>query len=268
MLSRALVSLIASAPADPAATEAATAAANVTVNSVWDFVLKGGFMMIPLGLCSFIAFALVAERLASLRRTRIIPTSFVPGLRDIVQARPNDRQALLAYCQQNSSPIGRVFASGFRRLGTAPLEVVERHVEEAGQREVLRMRRNLRALSVIAAVSPLLGLLGTILGMIDAFQTVATSGEALGKTELLADGIYAAMITTAAGLIVAIPVLICYHWLSARVERLVMEIDEATYEFIEDLAADSTPMPAAAPVPTARDAAAAKSPARAQVAAT
>jgi len=81
-----------------------------------------------------------------------------------------------------------------------------------------------------------MGLLGTIFGMIRAFQTVATSGEALGKTELLAEGIYEAMITTAAGLIVAIPALVCYHWLSAKVQGLVMDIDEMTVEFIEDLA--------------------------------
>lgn len=251
------------AATDPGATDAAAAAANMTVNSVWDFVLKGGFMMIPLGICSFVAFALVAERLVSLRRGRIIPPSFVPGVREVLQRRPNDREALLTYCREQNAPIARVFTSGFRRLG-APIEVVERHVEEAGQREVLRLRRNLRALSVIAAVSPLLGLLGTILGMIDAFQTVATSGEALGKTELLADGIYAAMITTAAGLIVAIPVLICYHWLSAKVERLVMEIDETTYEFIEDLATGTM----AAPAPTAAKAAAEPDLKRVQVAAT
>jgi biopolymer transport protein ExbB len=92
----------------------------------------------------------------------------------------------------------------------------------------------MRVLSVIAAISPLMGLTGTIFGMIKAFQTVATSGDALGKTELLATGIYEAMITTAAGLLVAIPALILYHVISARVDRLVAELDETCIEFIDD----------------------------------
>ena len=89
-------------------------------------------------------------------------------------------------------------------------------------------------LSVIASITPLMGLLGTIFGMIRAFQTVAASGEALGKTEMLAGGIYEAMITTAAGLLVAIPVLICYHWISAKIDTLVMDMDQMTQEFIEE----------------------------------
>ena len=95
------------------------------------------------------------------------------------------------------------------------------------------MRKYLRVLSVIAAVTPLLGLLGTIMGMIRAFQTVATSAEALGRTELLAQGIYEAMITTAAGLSVAIPVLIVYHWISGKVERLVADLDLDVTDFVE-----------------------------------
>jgi biopolymer transport protein ExbB len=88
-------------------------------------------------------------------------------------------------------------------------------------------------LAVIASIAPLLGLLGTIFGMIDAFQTVAVSGEALGRTESLAKGIYQAMITTAAGLMVAIPVLIGYHWLAGKIDRLVGEMDRMTVEFVE-----------------------------------
>ena len=129
--------------------------------------------------------------------------------------------------------MANVFEAGIKKL-KAPVEVLEKHIQDAGQREVLKLRKNVRALSVIASISPLLGLLGTIFGMIMAFQTVAMSADALGKTELLAEGIYMAMITTAAGLSVAIPVLIMYHWISAKIERLVMEIDQMTVEFIEE----------------------------------
>jgi biopolymer transport protein ExbB len=209
------------------------------INSVWDFVIKGGPVMIPIGICSLVALAVMIERLISLRRSHVIPRSFLPGLRSAFES--SARNAM-EFCKSRPSAVANVFAAGIRRLGE-PVEVVERHVQEAGEREALKLRKNLRVLSVIGSTAPLLGLLGTITGMITAFQTVAASGEALGRTELLAKGIYEAMITTAAGLIVAIPVLICYHWLSAKIENLVMEIDRMTVDFIEQYARPTRAIP-------------------------
>ena len=143
-----------------------------------------------------------------------------------------DRDDALAYCRENGSPIATVVAAGVKKLGE-PIERLEKHIEEAGQREVLKLRKHLRLLSVVAAIAPLLGLLGTILGMIEAFQTVAVSGESLGKAELLAKGIYRAMITTAAGLSLAIPVLIAYHWILGKIDSLVVEMDTLTVEFVD-----------------------------------
>jgi biopolymer transport protein ExbB len=214
--------------------------------SVWDFVVRGGLMMIPIGLCSLIALAVVIERFVSLRRGNVIPGDFFAGLKRVLEKHPEDRQKALDYCKSNPSPVANVFAAGIKRLG-GPIELVEKHITEAGEREMLKLRKFSRALSVIAAVTPLMGLLGTILGMIKAFQTVAVSAEALGRTELLAEGIYEAMITTAAGLVVAIPVLVAYHWITGRIEKLVMEIDQLTVEFVEDHA-----LPATEPARTAR----------------
>lgn len=104
-----------------------------------------------------------------------------------------------------------------------------------GDRLDFRLRKFLKLLSVIAGIAPLMGLLGTIFGMIRAFSTVASSAEAMGKTELLAKGIYEAMITTAAGLLVAIPVLIAYHLLSARVDRLMLQMDEAASRLMDGM---------------------------------
>ena len=206
---------------------------SLEVQSVGDFVVKGGLMMIPIGICSFVALAVVFERVITLRRTNIIPTHFLDGLRQKLKAAPGDKASALAYCREHDSPIARVLAAGIKRIGDST-DAVRQRIEDAGQREVLKLRKHLRALSVVASIAPLLGLLGTIIGMIRAFQTVAMSGEALGKTEMLAGGIYEAMITTAAGLSVAIPVLISYHWFSAKVERLVMEIDNETVDFIDE----------------------------------
>ncbi|MHC5024323.1 MAG: MotA/TolQ/ExbB proton channel family protein [Planctomycetota bacterium] len=234
MLSCSGALLIAQAGADGGSGPVASSSAT-EIQSVLDFVMKGGVMMIPIGICSLIALTVFVERMVTLRRGRVIPRSFLPGLHSVMRKHPGQKDQALVYCRKNGSPVAHVFAAGIRKVG-GPLELVEKHIEDAGEREVLRLRRYLRGLSVIAAVTPLMGLLGTIFGMISAFQTVAISGEALGKTEMLAGGIYEAMITTAAGLIVAIPVLIGYHWLSARIERLVMDIDQMTVDFIEVLA--------------------------------
>ena len=210
------------------------AAAAMQVQSVWDFIVKGGPMMIPIGLISLFALAVVIERALSLRRRKVIPPDFISGLEPILKnRRDGDPSQALRYCRDNGSPLANIFAAGIKRLGE-PAERLEKQIEEAGRREMLKLRKYLRALAVIASIAPLMGLLGTIFGMIRAFQTVAASAQALGRTELLAKGIYEAMITTAAGLLVAIPVLIAYHWISAKIERLVMDIDQMTVEFIEE----------------------------------
>jgi len=204
------------------------------VQNIMDFVQKGGIMMIPIGLCSLIAVSVIIERLISLRRKSVIPPSFLPGLRKVMAEKPGDTVAALEYCRGSKSAVATVLGAGIRKIDRRSAEAVEKAIEDAGERAVLKMRKYLRVLAVIASVTPLMGLLGTIIGMIMAFQTVAMSGEALGKTEMLAGGIYQAMISTAAGLTVAIPVLICYHWISAKIERLVADIDQMTVDFVDD----------------------------------
>ncbi len=206
---------------------------SVEVQSVWDFILKGGPMMIPLAICSLVALAVIVERIMSLRRSRVIPPGFMDGLKAEMKNGTEDHARAVDFCRRNGSPIANILAAGIRKLAK-PIEVVEKHIQDAGEREMVRLRKYLRLLSVVAAIAPLMGLLGTIFGMIRAFQTVAISPEAMGKTALMAKGIYEAMITTAAGLILAIPVLVCYHWISAKIDRLVFDMDQLTVEFIED----------------------------------
>jgi biopolymer transport protein ExbB len=188
--------------------------------------------MIPIGLCSLVALTVIIERLTSLRRRNVIPRDFFAHLKGLLKDGVADRGQALTYCQSNGSPLANILAAGIKRL-SEPLERLEKHIQEAGEREVVKLRKYLRLLSVLGSIAPLLGLLGTITGMITAFQTVAASAEALGRTELLAKGIYEAMITTAAGLMVAIPVVLSYHGLSARIDHLVAEMDQMTVEFME-----------------------------------
>jgi biopolymer transport protein ExbB len=217
-------------------------ALSVSPGSVWDFALKGGLMMIPLGLCSLIVLAVTAERLITLRRRAIVPPRFYPELKRILESKPVDTAEAVRYAEGNASPLARTLAPAVKRLGR-PAGLVREKVIEAGEQEVALLRKHTRLLSVIAAVAPLMGLTGTIFGMIKAFQTVASSGEALGRTEMLAAGIYEAMITTAAGLLVAIPSLVFYNWVMARVDRAAHHLSVIGADFIETIA-----MPAAAEV--------------------
>lgn len=201
----------------------------MSITTLWDLTLKGGIVMIPIAICSLIALALAVERLISLRRSRVIPRGFVEGIQSMLADGP--RRAL-EYCRASPSPMARIFEAALRRWDR-PVDQVEKHIAEAGLRETALLRKHLRGLSVIAAVAPLLGLLGTIFGMIKAFRTVASNPDALGRTELLAAGIYEAMVTTAAGLLVAIPTVLFYHYLAGRIDRLVLDMDAACIDLAE-----------------------------------
>lgn len=205
------------------------------INSVLELMRKGGVMMIPIGICSLIVVAVAVERAAVLRSGRVVPKNFRKELDRAMDSAEDDVEARRAgrnYCKGRPSPAANLILAGLEKLGHSS-EVVEKHMGAAGEDEVYLMRRRLRALVVVAAIAPLLGLTGTIFGMIKAFQTVATSAEALGKAELLAEGIYEAMITTAAGLVVAMPTVVIFHWLSGRIERHARDLDRLGVAFIE-----------------------------------
>ena len=214
---------------------AAAETAEVAVNSVWDFVVKGGLMMIPIAICSLVIVTVSVERSIVLRKKQVIPDGFGAGLEPLLAKGVDGKQEAITYCERSDSPVGRILLGGVERVGR-PMESVEKHMIAAGEHEIFMLRRRLRALSVVAAIAPLLGLVGTIFGMIKAFQTVAVSADALGKTELLAQGIYEAMITTAAGLVVAIPALVLYHWFTSRIENLTREMDSVCLDAVETIA--------------------------------
>lgn len=196
--------------------------------SVFELATKGGVMMIPITLCSLVVVAVVLERLAVLRRNRVTPPSFEKKLHAAMDGVGSSEAHEV--CKKFDSPAARVVAAGLDKLGHTA-EIVEKHLTAQGDAELFQMRRRLRMLTVIASIAPLLGLTGTIFGMIQAFQVVSEGG--LGNDELLAGGIYEAMITTAAGLLVAIPTIIFYHWLVSRVDGHARELDRIAVDFVE-----------------------------------
>ncbi len=235
MISHSILSLavLAQATATPGAP-----AANL-VQSVWDFLVKGGLLMIPIGLCSLVALAVIVERAISLQRRRVIPLDFSAGLKAALGPDSSDTTTAQAYCERSDSPIARILAAALP-CAARGREAMERRITQAGEREVFRLRKYLRTLTVIVTAAPMLGLLGTVFGMIEAFQTVAASGEALGRTEMLAKGIYEALVTTAAGLLVAIPALIGYHWVSAKVERHASAMDAVASDVVNSIVDSAT----------------------------
>ena len=200
----------------------------LSAGSLWDMVVKGGPTMFAIGACSLFALALIVERAVLLRRSRVVPPGLLDGLKPLVA----DRVRALEYCNSNPSPMARVVAAAIRRRGQK-LENVEKAVEEAGRRELMGLRQRMRVLGALPQVSTMLGLLGTVFGMIKTFQAVAASGQSLGKTEMLAEGIFEAWTCTAAGLLVAIPVLMAYHGLMGRIDALLVDLDRGAEAFVE-----------------------------------
>jgi len=218
------------APAAPPAPVTASRPAETQHINMLELLKKGGYFMFPIAACSILGLAVIIERFISLRTGKIIPSKFMTGLKDVFKHTVDDRQLGLDYCHAQNCPIGRVAAAGIRKLHKEE-ESVEQAIEDAGANEVARLRRNLRMLFGVAAVAPMLGLLGTVWGMIEAFQVASVVG--LGQAQAMAKGIYEALVTTFGGLCVAIPILIFYYYFQGKIERLVANMNDASVEFLE-----------------------------------
>jgi len=218
--------------------------------TVWSLIVKGGIVMIPLGLCSVIGLGISIERFISLRRSKIVPPEFIGRLMETLQSGGSNVQAAIEYCDHSNCPVGNIFRAGIQNLSRGEA-AVERSIEDAGAREMDKLKRSLQSLSVITTVSPLLGLLGTVYGMIKAFEVASYAGT--GKSELLAHGIYEALVTTASGLTVAITALLLHHYFSKRIDALMDEIDQMGLDFLNHLNFDrSSARPVEPVVPVAR----------------
>lgn len=196
----------------------------------------GGPLMIAIGICSFVLLVFVFERAISLRRGRIIPRPFVKRFLEQLRGGHLDAESAVDLCDKNRSPVAEVFKAAVKKWGKPSVEV-EQAIIDSGERASNSLRRYLRLINGIATVSPLLGLLGTVLGMIRAFNAIATA-DAMGRPELLATGISQALLTTAAGLSVAIPALITYLFFVSRVDRLIMDIDALGQQVVSLIASD------------------------------
>ncbi len=194
-----------------------------------DLSLKGGWFMIPLVILSIIAIYIFIERYQKIRKARKEDPSFMNQLRDhVVSGNLHSAQDL---CNKTDHPLARMLAKGVMRIGR-PLKDIETSVENVGKIEIGKLETNLSALATIAGAAPMIGFLGTVTGMIRAFYNMSKAGNNIDPG-LLSGGIYEAMVTTAAGLIVGIVAYIGYNVLVAMIEKVIHNLETRSIEFID-----------------------------------
>ncbi len=197
--------------------------------SVWSLMLKGGIVMIPLAIMSIIAIYIFIERYLALRRASREETNFMNNIRDFMHEGRIDSAKSL--CRNNDSPIASMIGKGLVRIGR-PLNDINTAIENVGKLEVTKLEKNIAVLATVAGAAPMLGFLGTVIGMVRAFYNMSMAGGNI-DISLLAGGIYEAMITTITGLAVGIIAYICYNILVTRIEKVVFLLEAKATEFMD-----------------------------------
>jgi biopolymer transport protein ExbB len=198
------------------------------IAQTFSYLSKGGIIILPIIFCSFLALAVFIERLWTLRRHKIIPGHLLTRVESFIK--DNKPSEALEFCQEDGSVLSRIIQTGIKNHGK-PREAVKEVIEESGRKEAAYLDKHLEILGTIANITPLLGLLGTVSGMMKAFNVISAQG--VGDPALLAGGISEALITTAAGLTVAIPTFVGYKYLTGTADTYVMEMEEHSIYLVE-----------------------------------
>lgn len=194
-----------------------------------ELLLQGGFMMIPILLLSLVAIYIFVERVLTIKKASKTPHQFMSQVKERVQK--GDIAGAEMLCGQYDSPIARMIEKGINRIGN-PLKNIEVSIENVGKIEIFKLEKNLTLLATISGAAPMLGFLGTVIGMIEAFIAIAQE-EGSVSPKLLSEGIYTAMITTATGLFVGIIAYIGYNYLVSRVQKVIHNMEYSSIEFID-----------------------------------
>lgn len=197
--------------------------------SLLELLLNGGFMMIPLLILSFMGVYIFVERLMTINKATRTPDTFIDQIKQLVLS--SDVTAARLLCNQTGTPIARMIEKGIVRIGN-PLKNIEVSIENVGKIEIYRLEKNLSLLATISGAAPMMGFLGTVTGMIQAFMSIAQE-EGVVSPKLLSGGIYEAMITTAVGLLVGILAYLAYNYLVARVQKIIHTMEYTSVDFID-----------------------------------
>jgi len=203
--------------------------------SLLKMLIDGGLIMIPIAILSILAIYVIAERWRFLNNSRVEPEHFLATIEDMLK-NGNVREAI-HYCDQMDKPLPRILKAGIKRLGRPMLDI-EDSIKNAGKKESYMLENRMDWLATIAGAAPLLGFLGTVTGMIEAFQQIQNLQGAVNPS-VLAGGIWQALLTTAFGLTVGIIAYFFYNFLSAKINRMIFELENSSTEFIELLQAPS-----------------------------
>lgn len=214
---------------EPVQAAAIDAQAAVPPLNLWSLSLKGGFIMIPIVLLSLVTIYIFVERLLVLRDAARQDNTFMQRIKDYIHA--GDVESALNLCKKNPTPVARLIEKGITRLGR-PMNDVLVAIENVGNIEVAKLERRFTWIATTAGGAPMLGFLGTVTGMVSAFYSMAAAGEAADITTL-SSGIYEALVTTVAGLVVGIIALFAYNYLVSRVNTVVNQLEASTMEFMD-----------------------------------
>ncbi len=210
------------------ATEAAAAPSTVNL-SIWELCLEGGFIMIPLALLSILAIYIFIERAIAINKATKYDPTFMKRIKDYVH--DGEIESAQNLCKANPSPATRLIAKGLSRIGRPANDILVA-IENVGNIEIANLGKGLPWLATTAAGAPMLGFLGTVIGMVHAFFSIANSGNAASIGDF-AGGIYTALVTTVAGLIVGIIALFAYNYLVARINKVMNQLEARTMEFMD-----------------------------------
>lgn len=197
--------------------------------SVWELTMKGGWIMIPIFLLSVLAVYIFAERYFAIRKASIEDQSFMNRVREFIH--DGKIEAAIRLSQSTNTPVSRMIEVGISRIGR-PMADVNAAIENVGRLEIYKLERGLATLGAASGAAPMLGFLGTVLGMIRAFYDMSLAGSTI-DIGILSNGIYTAMVTTAAGLIVGIPAFFFYNILVSKIETVVFVLETRASEFMD-----------------------------------
>ncbi len=197
--------------------------------SVIDLAIQGGFMMVPIALLWVLAIYLFIERILTINKANQDPESFMGRVKELVLR--GDIGGAKMLCAQNNTPVARMIEKGISRIGS-PLKNIEASIENVGKIEVFKLEKNLATLATIAGAAPMMGFLGTVIGMVEAFIAISQE-EGSVSPKLLSSGIYTAMITTVAGLVVGIIAYLAYNFLVSRVQKVIHKMEYTSIDFID-----------------------------------
>ncbi|TXE04401.1 MotA/TolQ/ExbB proton channel family protein [Algoriphagus aquimarinus] len=194
-----------------------------------DLLIKGGYMMVPLYLLFILAIFIFIERLITLNKASKTSSHLMDQVKVLVQSGQTEKAKIL--CAGEHTPVANMIAKGIERIGS-PLKNIEVAIENVGKIEIYKLEKNLNLLATVSGAAPMIGFLGTVAGMIQAFIAIAQE-EGMVSPKLLSEGIYEAMITTAAGLVVGIIAYLGYNYLVSKVSKLVHNMEYSSIEFID-----------------------------------